>query len=79
MYTYVLIQNVDGDTMVTWHTAEEFEERLNEGEFYNIVFMDEDEKPPYDTNYWNNKALLLKVADVVVPKPVETVVNWSIS
>lgn len=62
--SYFIIQNHDGDTTVERATKEEVERRLNEEDLETHSEAPKDA----DTNYWGEKALIIK-GEIVSPKP----------
>jgi len=75
MKTYYVINNFDGDTLVSTYTKEELLNAIEDGEFSEGIF---DEFPAQaDTNYWGGKSLIIK-GGMVVPKPKEVVTKYEI-
>lgn len=80
---YFIIRNSDGDTRVQRVTQTELEKRLTveDGAHWygtgGFMSIEDLEEKGYDTNYWGNNLLIIK-GEVVVPHPVETVVQWAV-
>ena len=74
---YFVITNSDGDTNVTPFTKEALEAAIAENYWGEDVTYLEKIPNPTDTNYWGVSVLIIK-GDVVVPKPVETVIKYEI-
>lgn len=76
--TYFMIYNSDGDTRVIPMSKEELLKRVqpedeeDQQEFFN-TFPDNK-----DTNYWGDKALIIK-GEIVSPRPLTSVVTWDIA
>lgn len=71
---YFMIYNFDGDTMVkTYDKAtlqQEIDNECNDYDFLSKI-------PDDDTNYWDEKVLIIK-GQIVVPKPVQTVTKYEL-
>ena len=78
---YFLIHNSDGNATVRTFTKEELIQEIKD--------MTEDIKPEYmpifiderfetDTNYWSQRGYLLIKGEVVQPKPIKVVTEYSI-
>jgi hypothetical protein len=77
MSHYFVIHNSDGDTHVEMITKDELLERLDpENPYYGTIeFLERITKT--DTNYWNDKLLIIK-GDITVPKQVLVVKKYGV-
>jgi hypothetical protein len=78
-YYIVFYFSEDGDTRIRRLAPEALTERLDEAYWGEDVTILE-HLPEYgDPNYWPAPALLILPGTIVVPKPVQTVTQWSLS
>lgn len=71
---YFVIYNSDGDTRVKEYNKEQLLKAMNEDGYYTEVL---DFVPEQDTNYWNDKCLIIK-GNTVVPSPVKIVQSYDV-
>jgi hypothetical protein len=76
MEMYYVINNSSGDTTVECITKEVLLERINEGYWGDVEFM---ETIPHDrdTNYWGGDVLIIK-GSIVAPKPKQIITEYTI-
>jgi len=75
METYIIIHNLYGDTMVESMDKKTLIERIKENYWGNVDYLSEMPEP--DTNYWGDSVLIIK-GEVVIPEPIEKVVEYDI-
>lgn len=75
---FVVIYTGEDGTRVDFLTESVLVARLNENWWGDVNIMDENQVAhERDTNCWGEALLILK-ANVVVPKPKETVTTWAL-
>lgn len=74
---YVVIQNSDGETSVSFYTKEQLLEHLN-NDYWGSTPQFFTSPPKEDPDYWGEDGLLILKAGVVVPVPKKVVESFDI-
>lgn len=70
---YFLIQNSDGDTLISAYTQTELQRALTEEKFTSFL----PEIPALDTSYWDNQPLIIK-GRIIVPRAVQVATEYEV-